>query len=99
MLLDDLMLLSGNDIPFPEGQLMIHPLSPKEIGYITERNYFLGIDLLNFSKDKLSEQDRSRLVNQSDFDVLMSILMEQTTRPDLKERIDAVKMVLTLLFP
>ena len=36
MFIDDLMLLSGHDIPFPEAELMIHPLTPDDIAYITE---------------------------------------------------------------
>lgn len=99
MQIDDLMLLSGHDIPFPEAELMIHPLTIQDISYITERNYFLGIDLLNFSKDKLAEKDKSHLVNQSDFDVLMSILVNGSKSTALQERVEAALLVLTLLFP
>ena len=101
MFIDDLMLLSGHDIPFPEAELMIHPLTPDDIAYITEKNYFLGIDLLNFSKDKLTEVDRSRLESKSDFEVLMSIMMGAVHQPDtdIQERVEAAMLVLTILFP
>lgn len=99
MFCDDMMLLSGNDIPFPEAGLMVHQLTPKDIGYITERNYFLGVDLLNFSKDKLAEEDKNNLVNHSDFEIFMSIMMDPTLSTEIQERVDAAMLVLSLLFP
>jgi len=36
IIMDELLLLSGNDISFPEAQLTIHQPRLKEIAYITE---------------------------------------------------------------
>ena len=73
MFIDDLSLLNGHDIPFPEGQLVIHPPRMKDISYITEKMYFSGIDMLNFTKNKLGESDRTSLANQYDFDIFKTI--------------------------
>jgi hypothetical protein len=93
----ELILLSGNDIPFPEAQVTIHQPTLKEIAYIGEDNFFIGCGFLNFSKKLLSTEDKIRLSNYSDFDIFMSILENQTE--DTKKSIEAAKLVLTLIFP
>ena len=50
---NDLLFLSGNDIPFIEAQLIIHQPTIKEIGLIGEEVFFTGCQLLNFSKNLL----------------------------------------------
>ena len=99
MFADDLLLLSGQDIPFPEAQITIHPPTLKEIGLINERNFFIGIDMLNFSKNKLSDLDKSRLEDVDDFEIFMSILGQGINDPEMEERINAVLFVLSLIFP
>ena len=46
-MLDSLLLLSGNDIPFIEANLTIHNPTLKEIGYVGEENFLNGYQLLN----------------------------------------------------
>lgn len=97
-MLDELQLLSKNDIPFPQGQVSIHPPVIREIGLIGEQSFFGGSNFLTFSKDKfLNESDKNNTSNQSDFDILMSIIING------KEQFEDVKNnilnVLTLLFP
>lgn len=99
MFADDLLLLSGQDIPFPEAQITIHPPTLKEIGLINERNFFIGIDMLNFSKNKLSDLDKSRLEDVDDFEIFMSILGQGINDPEMEERINAALFVLSLIFP
>jgi len=36
IIMDELLLLSGNDLPFPEARLTVHQPRLKEIAYITE---------------------------------------------------------------
>lgn len=96
-MLNDLLLLSGNDIPFPEAQITIHQPSIKEIAYIGEENFYTGCEFLKFSKDKLSEQDRIHLEDYSNFEVLMSIMREQNVVVQ-KNKV-CVMMVLSMLFP
>ena len=49
--MDELLLLSGNDIPFPEARITIHQPKLREIAFIGEEAFFTGCELLNFSKD------------------------------------------------
>ena len=95
--MDSLLLLSGNDIPFPEAQLTIHQPTLKEIAYIGEESFFSGCEVLNFSKNSLPSKDRVNLENKTDFDIIMSVMIENSLEAK-KKQID-VLLVLTLLFP
>ena len=52
-MIDYLVTLSKNDVPFVEANLIIHQPTIKEIAYIGEEVFFTGCQLLNFSKDDL----------------------------------------------
>jgi hypothetical protein len=39
---NELLYLSGNDIPFEKARLIIHQPTVKEIAYIGEKNFFTG---------------------------------------------------------
>ena len=94
-MLDSLLLLSGNDIPFKEAQVNIHQPTIKEISLISEESFHIGCQFLIFSLDSLSEKDKISLGNKTDFEVFMSIM-------NSKEKIqycDDAILVLTLLFP
>lgn len=95
--MDDLLLLSGNDIPFATAQISIHQPTIKEIAYIGEETFFTGCGLLTISKQNLSTKDKANLVNQTDFDILMSI-MNDKSKESQKNRMSA-ELVMTLLFP
>ena len=60
-MINELLLLSGNDIPFVEGTVTIHPPTMSEIAYIGEDVLFTGCELLKFSKDILTSEDKLRL--------------------------------------
>lgn len=94
-MLDDLLLLSGNDIPFIEAQVNIHQPTIKEISLIGEESFHVGCQFLIFSLDSLSEQDKISLGNKTDFEVFMSIM---NSKEKIQYRKDAL-LVLTLLFP
>jgi len=96
-MLNDLLLLSGTDIPFPQAQITIHQPTIKEISYIGEEALFAGCELLNFSKDKLSPEDKINLENKSNFEILMSIMKDRNLAVQ-KNKVYAI-MVLTLIFP
>lgn len=96
-MLNDLLLLSKNDIPFIGAQINIHQPTIKEIALIGEDNFFSGCEMLNFSKEILSEQDRINLAKLTNFEILMSIMNDKNSSSH-KNRIGAI-MVLTLLFP
>ena len=94
---NELLLLAGSDIPFPEARVTIHQPTLKEIGYIGEKAFFIGCGFLDFSKNLLNETDKTRLANYNDFDILMSIMMssEKSVRPT----VESAMLVLTLIFP
>lgn len=96
-MINDLLLLSGNDIPFLEAQVNIHQPTIKEIAYIGEENFFIGCELLNFSKDILNKEDKINLEDKSNFEILMSIMGDKNIAAQ-KSKTCAI-MVLMLLFP
>ena len=71
---NELLLLSGNDIPVQNINLILHPPKIKEIALIGEENFFIGCEFLKFNKNKLSTEDKNRLENISNFEILMSIM-------------------------
>ena len=71
---NELLLRSKNDIPLIEDQVSIHQPILNEISLIGEGNFFVGCQLLNFSKDKLSIEDKSVLEDKSYFEIFMSIM-------------------------
>lgn len=94
---NDLLLLSGNDIPFYGAQVSIHQPTIKEIAYIGEEAFYTGCEFLRFSKDKLTEEDRNSLENKTNFEIIMSIIREQNMA--IQQQKTAVLMLLSLIFP
>lgn len=95
MKIDELVLLSGNDIPFPQAQLIIHVPTLKEIGYIGEENFHMGCHFIIFDKNNLSQEDKNNLENLSNFDIFMSVM---SSREKTAHKTNALS-VLSLLFP
>ena len=93
--LDELLLTSGNDIPFRMGRCSIHQPRLNEIAYIGEEKFHVGIRFLLFDKDRLQIEDKSSLENQSNFHIFMSVV---NSAEGAKHKADAI-LVLTLLFP
>lgn len=96
-MLNDLLLLSGNDIPFEKAQMVLHQPTIKEIAYIGEEIFFNGCDFLKFSKERLKEEDKIHLEKLTNFDILMSITM--TKDAEMQKRKTYMLMVLSLIFP
>ena len=95
--MDNLLLLSGNDIPFPECQTAVHQPTIREIAYIGEETFFTGCEILNFSKNLLAEEDKKDLEDKTNFDILIAILREQNAV--MQKNRNCVNMVLALMFP
>lgn len=96
-MINNLLLLSGNDIPFEEAQLVIHPPTIKEIAYIGEESFWNGVEFLNFSKDLLSSEDKNNLSAKTDFEVLLSVIQSQNAA--IKIQKTQMELVLALMFP
>jgi hypothetical protein len=76
--MDELLLLSGNDLPFPEARLTIHQPRLKEIAYITEQRFWSGCELLKFDKRSLESKDKVDLSNISNFNIIMTMVQEKS---------------------
>lgn len=93
--LNDLLLLSGNDIPFRQGRCSVHQPTIKEIAYIGEEAFQIGSRFLLFNKDNLQMEDKTGLEDQSNFNIFMSVM---NSTENAKHKTDAM-LVLTLMFP
>lgn len=96
-MLNELLLLSKNDIPFQQANLVIHQPTIKQIGYIGQDSFYTGCGLINFSKQSYSLQGNNNLENKTNFDIFMSILRDQN--PLSQQKRVCLQMVLLLLFP
>ena len=96
-MINSLLLLAGNDIPFNQAQLIIHVPSINEISFLGEDIFFKGLEYLIFSKNILSQQDKNRLDSFSDFQILMTLIKSDTIA--IKEIKISIQLVLSLLFP
>lgn len=89
-----LALMAGTDIPIPECQIVVHQPTIKEIAYLGENDFFVGIQCLCIQKSMCIE-DENLLANTSNFQVFMTVMMEKTAS-DKKQK---VLSVLSILFP
>lgn len=87
----------GNEIPFSQGQIMIHNPILKEIGYISEDSFWLGCETLMFNKNKLPSKDKNELKDYTNFDIIMSIMKDKNLSSQI-QRAHVLKF-LSLLFP
>ena len=97
MVIDELLLQTGGDIPFRTARVTIHQPRLKEIAYLTQTNFWPSCQLLKFNKESLTDQDRIGLTNMSNFNIIMTIVQGK----DLEARQAKINMLslLTLLFP
>lgn len=93
---NELLLLSGADIPFIEATVTIHQPTIYEISMIGEETLFTGCELLRFSKDILTSEDKNNLSNYTDFNILMSIMNDKSASNTFN--VSSAIQVLELLF-
>ena len=94
---NDLLYLSGNDIPFAAARINITQPKIKDIALLGENNFYAGVEFLKFDKDILTDEGKSQLENYSNFDVLIAIMNEQNIT--IQQQKIQLTMVLALLFP
>lgn len=95
----ELCFQSGlKDILIEQANLVIHQPTIREISQIDEKVFFTGCELFKFSKNSLLEQDKERLGNLTDFDIIMSIINDTSDEGSRSSTQDALS-VLSLLFP
>lgn len=96
-MINELLLLAGQDLPFEQAQLIIHPPSIKQIAFIGEKTFYSGCQYLNFSKKNLEEKDKNRLDDLTDFEVLMTIMRDKNIA--VQQGKISMQLVLLLMFP
>lgn len=89
-----LALMTGVDIPIPELQTTIHQPTIKEISYIGEQDFFVGLQTLSINKN-LVMQGNSLLESTTNFQIFMTIMKEQET----KDKKEAILSLFQLIFP
>ena len=89
-----LALMCGTDIPIPQIQLTLHQPKIKEIAYLGEADFFVAIQCLNVNRNMI-KQDKNLLYNTNNFQIFMTIMSE----PEAKDKKEATKQLLSLLFP
>lgn len=97
-MVNETLLMGGNDVPFIEAGLVVHQPTLKEIGYIGgEAEFRWGCEVLNISKESLHDVDKNVLDNIDNFDIFMKLMNDhESDMHSLKE--SAIK-VLSILFP
>lgn len=96
-MIDSVTLITGSDIPFPEIGITIHQPTIEEIGVIGEKNFFIGVNFLNFKRNSLDDNILEQLKDFSDFEIMISIINNKEVTSRLYK--NCVELVLTIMFP
>jgi hypothetical protein len=89
-----LALMAGSDVPIPECQITLHQPSIKEISFLGEDDFFIGVQCLCLHKSMFVE-DKDALSNINNFQIFMTMMMDKTTT----DKKICVQQLLTILFP
>lgn len=89
-----LALMAGSDIPIPECKLILHQPSIKEIAFLGEDEFFIGVQCLSLNKSMFAK-DKDALSEVTNFQIFMTMMTEKETVDKKK----SVAQVLALLFP
>lgn len=87
-------LATGVDVPAPECQLIIHQPTIKEISYVGDMDFFIGVQTLCLHKAMFVE-DKDVLDDINNFQIFMTVVNEK----EMVDKKKNVKKVLNLLFP
>lgn len=90
----NLALMCGTDIPIPALQITLHQPTLKEISYIGDSDFFLGLQCLNINKLSFG-WDKDLLEKTTNFQVFMMIMQEKET---VDKRESVIKLC-QLIFP
>lgn len=89
-----LALMCGTDLVVPSCKVSIHQPKIKEIAFIGEIDFFMGVQVLCIDKSMLAE-DKTLLLDTNNFQIFMMVMQETTA----KDKREAAMKVLQLLFP
>jgi hypothetical protein len=93
----NLLLDTKQVIPFPSARLIIYQPSIAEIGLINEPSFLTAINAITKNYKTMKVEDNSDLDSLSNFDILMSIMRENTEAS--KKIFKSVFSLLELIFP
>lgn len=89
-----LALMAGIDIPVPECQAVLHQPTVKEIAYIGNEDFFIGVQTLCLYKSMFVE-DKKVLAEINNFQIFMTVMNDKNCADKKQD----VIQILTLLFP
>lgn len=90
-----LALITGADIPIPECQLVLHQPTIKEIAFMGEHEFFVGVQTLTLHKSMFIDKDKGVPESITNFQIFMTIVNGKETA-DKKE---IVKQLFLIIFP
>lgn len=91
-----LALMTGIDFPIPECQLVVHQPTIKEISFLGEEDFFIGVQTLCLYKSMfIKDEDKDVLDDVTNFQIFMTIVNGKET-VDKKE---IVKQLFLIIFP
>lgn len=90
-----LALMTGTDIPIPECQLIIKQPRIKDISYLGETDFFIGVQTLSINKSMVVVEDKSALDQINNFQVFMTVI-NQKEMQDKRKRVDSVFQIFGL---
>lgn len=89
-----LALMAGTDIPVPECQAILHQPTIKEIAFIGNEDFFIGVQTLCLYKSMFVE-DKKVLEEINNFQIFMTVMNDK----ECADKKRNVIQILTLLFP
>ena len=89
-----LALMAGSDIPIPKCQITLHQPSIKEISFLGETDFFIGVQCLCLHKSMFVE-DKAALSDINNFQIFMTMMMDASTA----DKKVCVQQLLNMLFP
>ena len=84
-----LALMTGTDIPIPECQLIIKQPRIKDISFLGETDFFIGVQTLSINKSMVVVEDKSVLDQINNFQVFMTVINEKEMQ-DKRKKVEAV---------
>ena len=84
-----LALMTGTDIPIPECQLIIKQPRIKDISFLGETDFFIGVQTLSINKSMIVVEDKSVLDQINNFQVFMTVI-NQKEMQDKRKKVEDV---------
>ena len=90
-----LALELGSDIPIPECQLVLHQPTMKEIAFMGEHEFFVGVQTLTLHKSMFMDKDKGVPESITNYQIYMTIVNGKETA----NKKEIVKQLFLIIFP